>query len=191
MAGSMLRFGFLVVPVLAASLHAQHAIVATRSATMPVAALLDVDLAARTVTQLPRFPSDSLAPRAITIDSVNRDLILALDNGATTSRLVRVHRQGAAILGERVLGDIQGVVTAIATGLSGDLFVTAGGTSGALLRMPRNGGTAVQVASLPRSTALTTFGHHSSHAYVGQSGAAGADPMLRIVDLSTGATTLG
>jgi hypothetical protein len=175
---------------LATAASAQQAIVATRGAATPATVLLVVNLQNGSFAPLPRFPSDVLAPRALTVDVVNRDVVLALDNGAT-SRLVRVHRSGALITGERVLADVSGAVTAIALGIDGDLFVTTGGNAGALLRVARNGGTPFQLASLPRATAMLSWGHQSSHAFIAQSGAAGADPSLRVVDLSNGSTTSG
>ena len=168
---------------LALGLSAQHVLVASRG-TAPATVLLDVDLANGSFVTLGRFISDTVPPRAVAVDPVNRDAIVALDFGLTT-RIVRVHRHRGAVVGQRVLGDVFGPVTRLAFGNSEFLFATVAGTAGGLFRIPRNGGTPVLVATLPDATALLPWGHHSTQAVIGQSGSPGFDPRIRIVDLVT------
>jgi hypothetical protein len=95
------------------------------------------------------------------------------------------------VVGQRVLGDVFGPVTRLAFGRSESLYAISSGTAGGLHHIPRNGGTPTLVVALPDATALMAWGHHGTHAVVGQSGSPGFDPRVRMLDLATGQDTSG
>jgi hypothetical protein len=166
-----------------------HALVATHLPGAPATRLFDVDLGSGAQSPLGAFPADARAPLAVAIDRVNGDVILAVDLGGA-ARIVRLALAGRTVAAERVLADVPGRVTDVS--LAGDVFALVGGAQDRIVRVPRNGGAAATVLSLPRPAALgPLFGAHAWIAESGDPGPPPADPGARLVDLATGQVASG
>lgn len=172
---------------LAAQASAQHVLVATQQKVAPVTQLLDVDLARGKLRLLGRFKHDGLAPLAMAMDPIRRDLILAQRLGSL-SRLLRIGFNGTRILSEQVLADVQGEVRSLVLADLGDIFVSVAGRNGGIHRIPRNGGTAKLVSRTPRASGMTANLNYGHSALIVQSGSVSpvADPGGSLVDLRSG-----
>ncbi|MEZ5962400.1 MAG: hypothetical protein R3F56_01015 [Planctomycetota bacterium] len=181
-----------VVPLfaLAVGLAAQagdHVIVAVHG--NPVAtSLFDVDLASGSVQAIGRFGLDGFPPLAITVDQVNRDVVVALQTPASTSVLVRLRLAGATVVQSASLGDVPGTASALTQALDGR-FVTT--TDAGVYTTERNGSVARRVATLAQVSAIETFGLATTQAVVAQSGSTTTDPQVRWIDLVSGRTIAG
>lgn len=185
---------FLCLATLAtAQTTPDRAVIATRLIGVPTTQLLDVDLVTGGVTPFGPFPSDGLPPLAVAVDPVNRDLLVALDAGGST-RLLRLTRQGHAILSERLLAQLNGRVSGLALARSGSIELTIDGPAGAVVEVPRNGGSARIIASLPHASAVHVPDFAFAFGWVVQSGTAGPpsmDPELAMLDFDTGSVLFG
>ena len=90
----------------AAQIGRDQLVVATRLTGTPATQLIRVDLNTQQQIPIGRFPSDDLAPLAIKLDPINDDLIVALDAGSGTSRLIRLGLSGNSVRYERILSDL-------------------------------------------------------------------------------------
>ena len=181
----LLLLAAIATPNLGAQVPFEHAAIATELNGTPRTGLLYADVQTGTVTATGRFPSDGLAPLEVAIDPLNRNLVVALDDGGAT-RLVRLALSGASIASERLLAQVPGRVTGLTVAYPGDLYATVGGAAGGLYRIPRNGGTPVLAASLPYATSLTKLSFVDGGFMVTQSAAPGNDPTLIIFDVVGG-----
>jgi len=189
----MLRLSFLSALLLPAAVAAQatHAIVATKLSGVAKTQLLSVDLTNGQATAFSRFSHDALAPLALAIDPLNRDVILALELGSN-SRLVRLGVAGTSVVRVKLLADVSGHVTSL--GFHSDsLDFAVGGASGALWKMQRNGSTPVLVARLPRVSAMSSVGYGGPYFWLAESGSTtpAIDPQIRLFDVATASTSIG
>ena len=181
----------LLAALAAANLTAQvpfdHAVIATELAGAPRTRLLYANVQTGTLTATGRFPSDGLAPLEVTLDPLNRNLVVALEDGSAT-RLVRLTLAGSSVATERLLAQLPGRVTGVTVAYPGDVYATVGGAAGGIFRIPRNGGTPVLVAALPYATSLTKLSFVDGGFMVTQSAAPGTgnDPTLVIFDVVGG-----
>src|SRR5262245_31361442 len=139
-----------------------------------------------------RFPSDALAPLAVALDPIDRQVVVAVDLGGGTSRLLRLlPGAGTAFAGEVVLADVPGRCEQLS--VAGEwLLAIVGGGSGGVYRLPRRGGPAQRTVALPQACALLAFGY-SDVAIVLWSGATPVPtaPGLVHVDTATGQVLFG
>jgi len=160
-------------------------IVATRlSGPGPVTQLLAIT-AQGAVTPFGRFTSDTLPPLAVEIDPIDGHLLLAVDLGGGTSRIVRLIPGGSQISSELVLGQVAGPVTQLAV-VGDEIFATVGGTGGGLFRMPRRGGAATLVMAQGNLEAMFVFGQQPSGILAWSGSSATAQSGLAYADFLTG-----
>jgi hypothetical protein len=176
-----------LAPTAAAQVPHAHAAIAAQLDGSPRTRVYVVDVESGAMRAVGRFSSDHLEPLEVLVDPINRDLILALAHGGGT-RFVRLGLSGLSVVRERPLADVSGRATGMTVGHTGDVFAIFGGPSGQLVRIPRNGGSAVQLAALPRATAITKLSHLNPVAIIVQSGgeAPAEDPRLVVFDLTSG-----
>jgi len=140
-----------------------------------------------TVTPYGRFPSDTMPPLAVAIDPYDRELLVALDLGAT-SRVVRLLPTGTQLVGEIVIGDLPGRCQQLSV-IGDRLLATLDGPSGGIIGLPRRStGPAAMLFAQPRAAALHRFGPQQSQlvlAWSGDPAVPGADPGIGYVDLET------
>lgn len=176
----------------AVSLPAQaapdHVIVASRNVGAVATALFDVDLVTGAITPIGRFSLDRFPPLAVEVDEMNRDVVVALQTPVGSSVLVRLRIEGAVVAASNSLGDVPGLVHALAQAVDGSWITT---TDAGVFATERNGSVARSIVALTRTTAIQAFGFRSTQAVVARSGAAGADPEVRWLDLATGRTIAG
>ena len=144
------------------------------------------------MTTFGRFPSDALPPLAVALDPIDRQVVVAVDLGGGTSRLLRLlPGAGTAFAGEVVLADVPGRCEQLS--VAGEwLLAVVGGGSGGVYRLPRRGGSALRTVTLPQACALLAFGS-SDVAIVLWSGATPTPsaPGLVHVDTATGQVLFG
>ncbi|MBK8100648.1 MAG: hypothetical protein IPK26_26465 [Planctomycetes bacterium] len=177
----------LTAPMLA-QIQGGHALVVTNlPGQNPRCELLDVDPAGGTIARIGRFVSDNLPARAVAIDPVQGDALLALDSGSGT-RIVRIALTGGRAGAELPLGTIPGVVSDLTVGLECRVYCTTGGTGGAVFELPRMGGSPRVLAAAPFATAIGNPGIESGMLLIGISGDPNGDPRpaYGAIDLWTG-----
>ncbi|HLQ38153.1 MAG TPA: hypothetical protein VK348_10145, partial [Planctomycetota bacterium] len=170
-----------------------NAVVAVRLVGSPATQLLAVDLVTGAATALPRFPADVMPPLAIEFDRIDGELLLAVDLGNGSSRLLRYTLQNGVPVAERALADVPGHVTELAPS-AGRILAAVDGPQGGIYQLSRYGGPATLLLALPRLAVLQTDASGSNFATVVWSGTAGpppADPGSGLVNLSTGAFMFG
>lgn len=133
-------------------------------------ALFEVDLTTGALGVLPSFPSAGFAPRALAIDPIDRNLLLALDTGSAT-QIVRLLPGGAAFQ-ETVLGTVPRPCTGLLVDRLGNIAVAVGGAAGGVHRVDRHGGGTSRLRSLPFATALHSSQQLAWSASFGVSGSA-------------------
>jgi hypothetical protein len=170
---------------LGAQIAPGNAVVASRSTGSPATLLFAVDLQSGVATALPVFPGHSLPPLAVEFDRVDGDLLLAVDAGGL-SRVFRYTVQGGVPVAERLLGDIPGHVTELAPG-NLTILAAVDGPAGGVWQLPRSGGQASLLLSLPFLTVLQTGGTDNGPATVVWSG----NPVPPATDPGAGLVTLG
>lgn len=147
--------------------------------------LFEVDAAAGTISPLGSFAYALFEPLAIANDAINRNLVVAVRD-VNQSRIVRLGFQGAAVVDEREIAVLPGEVTDLDFDTGGDLIASVDGPMGGLWRLPRAGAPAVQVVSLPYTTAFDVpypgFGVTVQSFPIG-------DPTLSTIDLGAGVAT--
>ncbi len=146
-------FVLLGSATLGAQIAPGDVVVAVRQPAAPATQLLAVDLATGAFRTLPRFPADGLPPLAVTFDTVDGGLLLAVDAGGGVSRILRFDVQGGFPVHERALGDVPGPVTELTLG-AGRLLAAVGGSQGGIYALPRTGGTPTLAVSLPELAVL-------------------------------------
>lgn len=158
----------------------------------PATQLVAFDRGLGTVTALPRFPSDGLAPRAVAIDPYDRALYVALDVAAAGSQIVRLDRAGAGFT-EHGITTLPGPVTGLA--VAGDsLYAAVDDPQGGLFRVPRRGGAATRTVHLANATAMQGFGPGQavfSIAWTGRQGTTQPLSGFVVLDGDTGAQFFG
>lgn len=167
-----------------------HVVLTRLPGANPAAAIVEVDTTTSAITPLGRFPSDTLPPLAIGLDPFDRHLLVALDLGAATSRIVRLARTGAGLL-EFPMCDVPGRVTAL--WVFDDLLLIGSDGPG-LLRAPRRGGPATLALAIANLTAMHGYGVNGPPLTLGWTGRAGtANPNsgVALVDFQTGQPYLG
>src|SRR5262245_45034190 len=146
------------------------------------------------MTNFGRFPSDALPPLAVALDPIDREILVAVDLGGGTSRLLRLRPNGSTgFAGEIVLADLPGRCEQLSVAGEWLLAVVGGGSaSGGVYRLPRRGGAARRTVALPQACALLAFGS-SDVAIVLWSGATPVPsaPGLVHVDTATGQVLFG
>lgn len=167
---------------------ADHVVVITRTTSPAASALFDADLATGAIQPLARFSLDRFPPLAVAVDGVNRDVVVALQTPIGTSVLVRLRVRGTAIIQEQSLGDVPGIVQALAQALDGDWVST---TTTGIYATARNGSVPRTIAFHTNATAIETFGMASAQAVIAQSGTTTSDPQVRWIDLTSGRTIAG
>lgn len=172
------------------SLPAQFTGTAVVAARTPAGALLwQVDLATGQYTLRPTFPSDTLPPLAVTADPTDRSLLLAVASGSQ-SRIVRLPTTG----GETILGSVNGTCCELLVDPRGDVVVVTSGATGGVHRLPRHGGNATLLRSVPFASAAGTAATLAWSAIVTTDGTAGPpprDPGIAEVELDGGQSTTG
>jgi hypothetical protein len=138
---------------LGAQIAPGNVVVAVHQTTVPATQLLAVDIATGAFNVLPRFPADVMPPLAVTFDTVDDGLLLAVDAGGGISRVFRYDIQAGLPVNERALGDVPGHVTDLTLG-AGLLLAAVDGAQGGIYGLPRTGGTAALVMSLPELSVL-------------------------------------
>lgn len=159
----------------------------------PRAQLLMVDSNAGAWQTAPRFTHDNLAPLAIAVDGYDGGVVMALANSNTTSIVVRLQLAGTAVLHERTLGQLPGRCSHLEIA-DDSVLATATGTAGGLYRLPRLGGSAVQLVREPNAAALATWGPTSTVVAMAWSASPTAPqngPGFGYFDLLTSSWTLG
>ena len=177
---------WLATTVAAQTPHAQ-VVVASRDTGPVQTRLVFGDVQTGAMQSVSGFPSDGLAPLEVAVDPLNRDIVLALDDGATT-RVIRLGLSGTTVVTERFLADVPGRAVSLTLGYPGDVFVLTGGPAGALYSVPRNGGAPSVVAPFPRATAMTKLRYLDAVVMITQSASTSppADPALAIVNVESG-----
>lgn len=178
---------WLTATVLTAQASGDRVVVLSRTTSPAASALLDVDLTTGVVRPIDRFSLDRFPPLAVAIDSVNGDIVAALQT-PVGSVLTRLGVAGTRLLRQDSLGDVPGFVTALAQALDGTWIAT---TDLGVYATERNGGVARAIVALSGVSAIETFGLGSTQALIAQSGSATSDPQLRWIDLTTGQTLAG
>ena len=178
----------LLVSGAAAQIIPGHAIVITEMNSTPKSVLLDVDLTTGMVATFSRFGFDDNVPLGVSVDPVDRDLIVAIhwQNG---TRILRLPVQGRVIGAPRVLADVGGKITDLELGFGDSIFFTIDGNSGGLFGVPRNGGTVRRVTAMPRARGIFNFGHGVYSGFILQAGAAGqpgTNPRISAVNYANG-----
>lgn len=167
-------------------------VVLTRTTGAFQSQVLAVD-AAGAVQGFGRFPSDALPPLAVEVDPIDRQVVVAVDLGGGSSRVLRL-LPGAAgsFLGEVALADLPGPCAQL-TMVGDSLLAVVGGNSGGVYRLPRRGGPATLVFARPQASALLAFGQSDIVllAWSGTAGPAPSAPGLVHVDLATGQPLFG
>ena len=166
---------------------AGHAVIATAFRATPATQLLVVDLATGTVTPLSRFTHDDLPPLALSVDPVNRDLLLAVDLGGAT-RILRLGIRGAAVTRVRVLAEVPGSANDIVVTYPGDLTASAGGLQGGLFQFPRNGGAGSPSFAAPRIAGISILSIYGTEVWIAESGNGATPAQLRSFDARSGFT---
>lgn len=164
------------------------AVVATRTSVTPATLLLQVDLATGLYTARPRFASDHLPALAVAVDPTDGSVLMALDD-AGRSRIVRLPANG----GEIGLGSIAGICRELLVDRRGGVIVLIGGAGGGVHRLPRHGGAAVLLHSVPFASAAGTLSPLAWGAVVASDGSAAParDPGLGDFDFDNGQYSAG
>ncbi len=181
---SMLPTGVAVAQTLA-----DRIIVLTEQATGPgIAKLLAVDPATGSISSLPRFAGDSQRPQALTIDPINGDFLVGLEQG-TNSELRRIRVQNGTARSS-VIATFPGAIVGLCTASGGDIITTLSGTGGfgAILRVGRLSGIQSVLRTGSTVTALACQGL-SDFALLVEAGSQG--PELVGLELLTGQLLLG
>lgn len=164
------------------------AVVATSVAAQPATLLLAVDLATMAVTPLSGFANDQFAPLALRIDPINRDILLAVDLGGGTSRVLRLGLGGSTITRVRQLADVTGVITDIVVPYPGDLALTIDGPQGGIVRVDRSGGAPVPALTAPFAVGAGSLSVYSAELWIAQSGVGAVPGQLRYWHSGSGNT---
>lgn len=154
-----------------------HLVLARRGAG---SALFDVDPVGGSVAPLRGFALDSLPPLACTWDPIGRHAVVAVD-APLGSLVFRLDPTGPF---ERLLGVLPDPVVALEIDDAGDLVVLTGGPSGAVWRLPRNGGIAQRYVATPHASALGAH-ERSPYVWVARSPPAGP-PSIEMIEPRTG-----
>lgn len=158
-------------------------LVLTRMPGPPASALFTVDPATGAVAPLGGFAGDTAVPLAVEWDSVNGDVLVAVQDPAG-SRILRLGYAAGIVVRQTVLAVVPGPVARIHAGYQGTILVVVDGPAGGLYSMPRHGGTPVLLSAQPYATAFFDFSG-SSITFVARSPPA-ADPVLAQVILPSG-----
>ncbi len=162
------------------------ALVLSASAGVTGSQLTRVDLATGDLTTLPGFPGDMASPQAIAWDPISDDAIVALESQGITSQLLRVKFTGGQPMGSLLLAILPGSVRSLEVGFQGDIYAAVQGAQGGIYRIPRNGGPAESIRSLPGDLILQNP-HQLSVAWVMH----GSPAQLEMIELSDGKTFQG
>jgi hypothetical protein len=151
-------------------------VVLARGSSGGQAALVQrADLATGALVVIGRFPSDTLAPLAVTVDPLDHAIVVALDLGNGASRIVRLLIDGGAVVDERVLADHAGPITSLCI-IGTQLAFTAAGPGGGEFRLSRLGGPAVPSFVLPDMVLVNTPMPSGSHVTMAQRGETASNP---------------
>lgn len=164
------------------------------------AAVVGVDASTGSLSPQPSFPSASAVPEALAVDPYDGDLLLACEGASPgQSRIVRLHRVGAAML-ELPIGTLPGpVVDLCVVDDSVCAAVGGAGPQAGVYRLPRRVGAAgpavaTQVLALPNLGALDWTSESLAMvtiAWTGVPGTSNPDSGVASVDLTTGAFVFG
>lgn len=176
----MLRSLALVVASLVlastAVLHAQTQpnFVLTALAGNPASQVLKIDPVTGGMQSIGGFQSDNLSPLALAQDPFDGDLLVALDEGTGSSRIIRLHRFAGTYL-EFPLATVPGRVVDLA--VVGDVVLIAvDDAAGGVYRAPRRGGAPTFALAQSNLTAMTTFGYDGlALAWTGRAGTSVVD----------------
>lgn len=168
-------------------------IVLTQLTGAPVAAqLVEVDPVLGTVQPLGGFPSNTLPPLALAVDPYDGALLVALDQGAGTSSIVRLQRVGSGLV-ELPVAQVNGRVTELSV-FDQDLFAAVDDATGGLYRMPRRGGAATNVFPIVNLTAMHGYAPSANFvmlAWTGRPGTPSIDSGTALLDLATSTFVFG
>ena len=154
--------------------------------------VVEVDPVIGTSTPIGPFPSDLLAPLAMTQDPYNGDLLVALDLGGTASSIIRLHRFFGTYV-EYPMGSVPGRVVDL-TVLDDTLLVAADASNGGLYTMPRRGGSSSLIHTQPNLTAMNPIGPSYGAvvlAWTGRAGTPALDSGVAVYDYTQGTFWFG
>ena len=187
MISRMLRvLALAIASLVAASLaraQSQSHFVLTELPGAPVALVLAVDPVTGVAQPLPGFASDTLSPLALTQDRFDGDLLVALDEGSGTSRVIRLHRFAGTYL-EFPMLSVPGKVVELAMA-NEDLLIAVDDANGGVYRMPRRGGSATLIVSQANLTAMNVFGNDGiALAWTGRAGTSVVDSGVGVMGVA-------
>lgn len=147
---------FAAVGVLVGQSQTHPHFVLTALAGNPAAQVVAVNPVVGSSQSIGAFPSDNLPPLAMVQDPYDGDLLLALDQTAGTSRIVRLHRFSGTYL-EFPMAVVPGRVVDIAVA-EDTLFIAVDDAAGGVYTAPRRGGSATLAFPQANLTAMNLFG---------------------------------
>lgn len=148
--------------------------------------LVEADLATGVMSPGTSFVGGAFSPRALTVDPFDGRVLVALNTGPGTSRVMRVDRSGAW---SRVLADVVGEVVALGVGPRGTLQILTGGPSGGVWSVARTGG--VPVMQTPYAGLVAAHFHPGSTSAVAVHDRPATGQAVVGLDLVTGAPFFG
>lgn len=182
--------GSLLCAALSAQIAPGDVVVAVHLPGVPATQLLAVDAASASWRALPRFPADLLPPLAVAFDPIDSGLLLAVDTGTGLSRVLRYEVIAGLPVHGRMLGDVPGHVTDLAFA-AGKVLAAVDGAQGGIYALPRSGGAAVSMLSLPGLSVLQGNDPASSLVTVVWSAVPPAHAGAGIVDVANGVFLFG
>lgn len=183
---------FAAVGVLVGQAPTLDHFVLTALAGSPAAQVVAVDPILGTSTPVGPFPSDNLAPLAMTQDPYDGDLLVALDQGGGFSKIIRLNRFAGAYI-EYQMAMVPGRVVDL--GVTAEaLLIAVDSNTGGLYTMPRRGGSVLLAYTQPNLTAMNLVGQGYQAvvlAWTGRPGTPAIDSGVGVYDLTTSAFWFG